>query len=123
MRPAGVLAVRSRFTPEAGRVRHVPLRKRGPVEDLVPVDVGDRHFRGRDEEEVVRRQTVQVVLELGELPRARGGGAIHQIGRRDLLVAVLPRVQIDHERGQRADQSRPKALQAFTIYFEGRLPA
>ena len=40
------------------------------VEDLVAVQVGDRHLGRRDEEEIVVRDAVRVVLELGQLPGA-----------------------------------------------------
>ena len=53
--PAGVLAVCARLAAEAGRVGHVAAGQVGRLEDLVPVEVGDRHFRGGNQEEVVGR--------------------------------------------------------------------
>jgi hypothetical protein len=103
--PAGVLAVRARLAAKARRVGDVGPRQVGRVQDLVAVQIGDRHFGRGDEEEIVGREPVEIVLELGKLPRAGEGDAIHQVGGRDLEVAVLAGMQVEHEAGQRAHQS------------------
>ena len=107
--PAGVLAVRARLAAEARRVGDVSPREIGRLEDLVPVQVGDRHLRGGNQEEVVRREAVEIVLELGELPGPGQRRPIHQIGRRDLDVAMLAGVEVEHESRERADQPGPRS--------------
>src|SRR5216117_2816435 len=55
---ARVLAVRTGFPPEAGRVCGVGERQLGAVEDLVAMQVRERHLGRGHEEEVVRRGLV-----------------------------------------------------------------
>ena len=45
---ARVLARRTRFRTETGRLGAIPLRQGFLVKDLVGVEVGHRHFGGRD---------------------------------------------------------------------------
>ena len=75
--PARVLARRTRLAAEAGRAGATATGSAAAVEDLVAVDVGDRHLGRRDEVEVVRADVVQLVGELGQLPGAghRGAGS------------------------------------------------
>ena len=70
------------------------------------MEVGERHLGGRDQEQIVRRHRVQVVLELRQLAGAGERRAVDEIGRRDLLVAVLAGVEVEHEAAQRAHQPR-----------------
>src|SRR5688572_6856286 len=75
-----VLPVRSRLAAKTWRVAHVGLRQLGRVEHLIAVQARDRHFRGRDEKEVIVFDDVHVVLELRQLSRRRRGGAIDEKG-------------------------------------------
>ena len=52
---------------------------------------------------------VEVLLELGQLTGAGQRGAVHQVGRRDFGVAVLPGVQIEHEAGEGAAPAARRA--------------
>ena len=73
------------------------------------MEIGDRHFGGRDEEQIVPRHRVEVFLELGKLAGAGERGAVHQERRRHLQVAVLAGVQIEHEVRERAHQPRARS--------------
>ena len=71
MRPRDVLAVRAGLAAEARRVRGVAAAAAAAVEDLLAVEVGERHLGGRNEEQVrVPGDLEQVLLELGQLARA-----------------------------------------------------
>ena len=56
-----------------------------------------RHFCGRREEELLILHPVHVVLELRQLRRADHAFAPNQKRRTHFEVAVLARVQIEHE--------------------------
>ncbi len=115
--PAHVLAVRARLAAEAGRVGRVRDRQPVALEDLLAVQVGQRHLGGGDEVEVVRalvalaRDAKRVVGELGQLAGAAHGRVLDEVGRGDLGVAVLAGVQVEHELRERARQPRPRAHQ------------
>ncbi len=106
---ARVLAGRSGLAAEARRVRDEAFRQRRSVEDLVAVEVRDRHLGGRYEKEFPVADAVQVVLELRQVARADHRLAIDEHGGPDLLVPVLPTVQVDEEVHQRADEARSVA--------------
>jgi hypothetical protein len=93
----GVLAMGASLPPEAGRERAQPPWKISAFEDLVPVEIGQRHLGRRDEEQVVLAGVIQLLGELGKLAGARHRGAVHQQWRRDLEIPVFPRVQVEHE--------------------------
>src|SRR4030065_554674 len=57
---ADVLPVRPGFAPETGRVGDEAYRQDRTVEDLVAVDVRQRHLRGRDEVPVEAFELEQV---------------------------------------------------------------
>src|SRR3954470_21047683 len=94
---AGVLARRSRLTTKAGRVRDESLREHLGVEDLVAIEIRDRHLGGGNEEEILALHRVGIVLELRELTGTRHRGAIHNDGRPHLLVPMLAGVRVDEE--------------------------
>ena len=102
---ARVLSRRTGFAPETLRVCHEAHRERRCLEHLVAVQVRDRHFGRRDEKEVLVLHGVRVVLELRQLTSARHARAIHEVGRPDLLVAVLARVHVHEIHEERSSQS------------------
>ena len=85
----GIPAGAARLAAEAGAVGAVFDRQAIPVQDLVPVQVGDGHLGGGDQEIVRARHLEGVLLKLGQLARAGHGGPVHHIGREDLRIAVL----------------------------------
>ena len=98
----------------ASRRKHVlyatnAIGSRVAVEDLVAIEIRDRNFGGRNEEEVVVRDAVRVVLELRQLAGAGHRRAIHEQRRPHFLVAVLARVHVEEEVQQRADEPRAVA--------------
>ena len=81
------------------------------LENLFAMNVRDRRLGGRDEIQLSHRRLVlpflngvRLVLELWELPDAHHALAPHNVGRRDLRVAVLRRVKIEEKLNQRAFQ-------------------
>src|SRR4029434_163682 len=48
---------------------NAPDRQWGSVEPLVAVEVRDRHLRGRDEPDILLGVAVEVLAELGQVPR------------------------------------------------------
>ena len=66
--PARIAARRAGLAPEAGRVRDVRERQVVAGEDLMPVQIRERHLGRRHQEEVVGVRPVGVVLELGDVP-------------------------------------------------------
>ena len=72
------------------------------------MEVCQLDFRRRRKKKLVLFQPVHIGLELGQLRCANHAFAPHQKGRADLDVAVLPRMQIDHEIDQGAFQSRAR---------------
>ena len=113
---ARVLAVGARLGTEAGRVGHEPQRQGVRFDDLLAHQVGQRHFRRRDQVQVLQAllflevlpplQREQVGLELRQLARPRQRLARHQVGHVGLRVAMLSRVQVEHELRQRSMQPR-----------------
>ena len=110
---ARILARRAGFAAEARRVGRVLQGQLLCIQNLVTVNVGHRHFRRRNEKEIVRVRAVHVFLKLGKLSRARHHLAAHHKRRPDFLVAVLLDVQVEHPASQRAQQAR-------TVAFEQR---
>ena len=68
-----------------------------PLQDFVAVEVGERHLGRGDEREPVALDAVVLVLELGELPGAGHAVVVDDEGAEDLGVAVLLRVEVQHE--------------------------
>ncbi len=86
---AGVAAIAARLAAEAGGEGAVAQGQRLQGQDLVPVEVGDGHFRGGDQVEgaLAVGRLEQVLLELGQLPGAVHAVGVHQVGRDHLAVA------------------------------------
>jgi hypothetical protein len=79
------------------------------LQDLVAVDVRDRHLCGGIQEQVVLADVVHVRFQLGQLPGAVQRGAPDDVRRRHLGVAVVAHVEVEHERDQRPLQPRAHA--------------
>ena len=78
--------------------------------DFIAHEIGDRVFGGRDQVQVAVLDLEQVALELGEAGDAVGAGAAHQVGHVGLGIAVLGRVHVEHELGERTVQARDTAF-------------
>src|SRR5687767_3956884 len=85
-----ILAVGPRLAPEAWRVCDERAGKRCNVDDLVTVQVGDGNLGRRNQEHVIARKAVHVILELRQLAGSRHRRAIDDVRNPCLVVAVLP---------------------------------
>ena len=74
-------------------------------QDLVAVQVGDRHLGGGDQVQVVALDDVHLPLLVGQLPGAAGRGGIDEDRRPDLAVA-MPLGELEHEADEGALQPR-----------------
>ncbi len=108
---AGVLAIRAGLAAKARGVRDELHGQRIGIEDAIGGEIGERHLRGGQQVVVLAVEVEQIGAELGQLTRADQGLGVHQHGRIGLQVAVLARVQIDHELGERAVQPRERSLE------------
>ena len=105
---AGADARRAGLAAKTRRVGAVGNRKLVLREEFLAMDVGDGRFGGRDEIQFAERGGVQPFLdgvilvgELGELADAFEALRPDHERRRDLGVAVLAGVQVEHELNQR----------------------
>ena len=97
---------------EAGRVGRVADRQLAAVEDLAAVQVGQRHLRRRDQVEIpLPRDLEEILLELRQVAGAAQRFGVDEERRLDFDVAVLPRVQLQHEVDQRAREPGARADQ------------
>ncbi len=108
---ADVAAVRAGLGPEAGRAGAVAERQAVLAQDLVAVQVGDRHLGGRYQEEVAPLDAEEVVGELRQLAGAGERGGVDEVGGDELGVAVAPGVEVEHVGDQGALEHRPAALE------------
>ena len=104
--PPGVLSGGAGLAAETGGIAHQGDRERVGLEDLIPVQIGEGHLRGRDEKQVIADR-VEIFLELGQLAGPGHGGAVHHVGRGHFPIAMLAGMQVQHESSERTDQPRP----------------
>src|SRR6266403_1429780 len=97
---------RSRFPSETWRVSNEFLRKIDSCENFVAMKICHWHFRCRREKELTFLKSVHVGLELRQLRGADHAIPPHQKRRTDLGIAILARMQIEHELDQRSLQPR-----------------
>ena len=108
---AGITAIGTGFTAEARGMGGELERQTAGVDDLVAHHVGQRHFGGRDQEEItIVVELEQVFLELGQLAGAHQGVAVDDIGYVIFFVAMLQRLLVEHELHQRTVQARDGAM-------------
>src|SRR5216117_3144678 len=94
---------------ETGRVRGVGQGQVRAVQDLIAMQVRDGHLGGRNEEQIVGRRPVGLLLELRDVARPLHRLALYQERWLHLDVAVLAGVQVEHEVDQGAYELRPGA--------------
>ena len=88
-------------------MRHPFERQRFRGHDLLAHQVGDRHLGGRDEvERLLAAYREQILLELRQLPGADQRLGLHQVRHVHLGVAMLARMQVQHELRQGPVQAR-----------------
>ncbi len=109
---AHILSVRSGFAPEARRVRRVAKRKLAAVQNLLAMQVGQRHFGGGHQIEIpLPCNLEQILLELGQLAGAGQRRRVRHERRLDLDVLVFARVKVEHEVDERAREARAGAAE------------
>ncbi len=77
------------------------------------MQVGHRHFRSGNQEQIILFAQIHLLFQFGQLTRSRHGGAVGQEGRQDFGITVLLGVQIQHE----VDQS---PLQPCSLSAQGQ---
>ncbi|CCJ83722.1 hypothetical protein BN133_99 [Cronobacter dublinensis 582] len=109
---AGVTTIRARFRAEARRMRGHFYRQRVLVDDFIAHEVGQRHFRRRDQRVVAavrfffqRTGMEQIACELRQLTGAIKRVVVHQVRHIVFAIAMLFGMQIEHELRQRAVQT------------------
>lgn len=122
--PAGVAPVRAGLGAETRCLCGQGDRQVRGRDDLVGVEVGERDLCGGDEEELALGDPggEQVLLELGQLARARHGLAGDEERNGVLDVTVAAGVQVEHERDEGAFQGgadTAKDAEAWAGEFRG----
>ena len=80
---------------EAGRISGVAEWQRCILEDLVHVQASERHLSRRHHPQILLDIVIQVIGELGQLPRAEERGRLdHE--RRIFFSVALAGVQVEH---------------------------
>ena len=104
---AGILAVGTGFRAKTGRVAGQPQRQRLRIQYLSARKVRYRHL-GRWYQVIpgLGIDTEKIFLELGQLPGTAQAVAVGDVRHVDFRVAVLPRMQVQHELGQCTVQPR-----------------
>src|SRR6185437_13686098 len=87
-----------------------PQRQIGLLDDLVGDEIGERHFRRRNEPEALRRLE-HVFSRFRQLPGTEDRLVAHQQRRAYLAVAEFARVQVEHELRERSLEPRQSAVE------------
>ena len=105
-----VLAIGSSLAAKARRVAGIAARHMVRLDNHIAHDVRHRHFGGRDQVIILLPfQGEQIGLELRQLARAHQTGGIDEVGDVGFGIAMLARVQVEHELDQRAVQARQRS--------------
>ena len=97
-----VFAVGAGLAAKTGCVGRVLQRQLVAVENFVAMEIRQRHFRRRDEEQIpLAGDLEEIRLELRQLASCLERRAIHEKRRRHLEISMLPRMKVEHEVGQR----------------------
>src|SRR2546423_15590528 len=95
---ARVAPVTARLRTKARRISDESLRQLRLVQNLIAVDVRDRHFRRRDEiQPALVLQLKQIGLELRQLRRAEQRIFVDDKRRQSLFITMLVRMYVNHE--------------------------
>ncbi|MNL08200.1 hypothetical protein D3C87_1289080 [compost metagenome] len=99
--PLGVAARGARLRAEARRVGGQVLRQHLLGDDLVAVDVGQRHLGRRDQVVLGVGEVEELIGELRQVAVRQEGFLVGHEGRQDLGVAVVAGVKVEHEADER----------------------
>ena len=106
---AHVTAIRTGLAAETRRVGAEADGQTIGVESFVAIQVGDGNFGGGDQPEVMFLTLEEVVGEFGQLAGAEQAGGVDHERRQNLGVAVLARVDVEHEVDEGALEARADA--------------
>src|SRR4029453_7824654 len=99
---ADVLSIRSGFAAKAWRVGGVVQRELAAVKNLCAMEIGQRHFGGRNQKEIPFTGNLEEIrFELRQLTGALQRRGVGEERRFDLAVAMLASVEVEHEVDQR----------------------
>src|SRR5438045_3883664 len=107
--PARLAPRRARLAAEARRVSSEFFRQFRRRQNFFSMKICDRHFRRRREKHLLVFQPVHVLFKLRQLRRADHAFAPNQKRRTHFQIAVLARVEIEHELDERPLESRARA--------------
>ena len=93
----GIPAGRTGFSPEAGGQCRYVDGKLGPINDFLPVVVGQRYFGGRNQVHILVFHLVHIFLEFRQLARTRHGSGADNVRRNHFRIAVLLGMLVQHE--------------------------
>ena len=94
---AGILARAAGFGTEAGAVGAVPQRQVVAVQDFIPVQVGNRHFRRGNQVHVHALQLEHVFREFRQLAGTLHAVGIYDKGREKFRIPMLGGMQVQIE--------------------------
>jgi hypothetical protein len=100
-----ILAVGECLTPKARCAGDIGPGQLAVFQNFVAMDVGYRHLCRWNQEEIIGRRGVHLLGKLGQLAGPGKSGAVDQVRRSHLHIAMLPSMQIQHEVGECTDQS------------------
>src|SRR6185437_10554603 len=105
-------AVGSGLAAEARGVGRVAQWQAAAVEDLAAMQVGQRHFSGRNQIQIpLTRDLEEILLELRQIAGPAQRLAVDEKRRLDLAISVLARVEVEHEVDERPRQARARSAQ------------
>ncbi len=106
---AHVLTIGPGLATKTWGISNVVQREKVSLQNLIPMNVGQRNLGGRNEKKVRLRCSKQIFLELGQLSRPRHRIPVHQKRREYFLVAALARVKVQHKINKGSLQQCPRA--------------
>ncbi len=106
---AGIATRGARFGTEAGRPGAVADRERFGGEGGIAVEAGELDLRGGSEPKVCAFAVEHVRSELGKLADASESSGVDEEGRKDFAIAALAGMNLEHEMGECAFETRAQA--------------
>src|SRR5688572_25164075 len=104
-----IFSMGTRFAAKAGRIRRKFYREAAAVENIFTIDVGQRDFRCGNKIEVGIPDLEVILFELWQLSRTEQTLRVCHEWRHDFGVAVLLRMDVEHEIDQCSLEPRPRA--------------
>ncbi len=107
--PARIASIAARLAAETRRMADVANRQAFGIENLIAIEIRDRHFgRGNQIQIVIAGDAELIFGKFRQLSRSEQRIAVDEVRNVHLGIAVLGDVQIEHELRQRALQARKR---------------